>query len=418
MKNIAESQVESAEAAARPENLPLFALFGANIISYVGDIMMLIAIPWFVLQTTGSVTKTGLTAFFSTLPIVLAAFFGGGLVDRLGYKRTSVVSDLTSGVSVALIPLLYATVGLAFWQLLVLVFFAGLLQTPGMTARSSILPDLVARTKMPLERANSISDGIRRVAGFIGAPLAGVLIALTGTNSLLWLNAGSFILSAMLVALFVTKTPATAKNEGVRQYLADLREGLRFIRRTPVILAITITVMITNLLDAAHGSVIYPDYVLHFFNSAVILGILIASFGGAAFAGAIIFGVIGHRLPRRLTLCVCFTLLSLRFWVMALVPPLFVLIGISMLSGLMAGPINPIMSTIDQEQVPQEMRARVFGMVGAGSYLGIPLGAIVGSFLVQWTGLQLTLLIVGACYLVTTASLFVNPGLGKMERPV
>lgn len=418
MKNIVENQIEAMEATARPENLPLFALFGANIISYVGDVMMFIAIPWFVLQTTGSVTKTGLTAFFSTLPIVLAAFFGGGLVDRLGYKRTSVVSDLTSGVSVALIPLLYATIGLAFWQLLVLVFFAGLLQTPGMTARSSILPDLVARTKMPLERANSISDGIRRVAGFIGAPLAGVLIAFTGTNSLLWLNAGSFILSALLVALFVTKTPATAKNEGVRQYLADLREGLRFIRQTPVILAITITVMITNLLDAAHGAVIYPDYVLHFFSSAVVLGILVASFGGAAFAGAIIFGAIGHRLPRRLTLSICFTLLSLRFWVMALVPPLFVLIGISILCGLAAGPLNPIMSTIDQEQVPQEMRARVFGMVGAGSYLGIPLGAIVGSFLVQWTGLQLTLLIVGACYLVTTASLFVNPGLRKMERPV
>lgn len=134
MKPVLEGQAEEAE---RTENLPLFALFSANIISYVGDYLMLIAIPWFVLQTTGSVAKTGITAFFSTLPTIVSAFFGSALVDRLGYKYASVVSDVTSGVSVALIPLLYSTFGLAFWQLLVLVFFAGLLQAPGATARAS-----------------------------------------------------------------------------------------------------------------------------------------------------------------------------------------------------------------------------------------------------------------------------------------
>ncbi len=57
-------------------NVPLYALFGANIVSYTGDIMMDLAIPWFVLQTTGSITKTGITAFFTTLPIIISAFFG------------------------------------------------------------------------------------------------------------------------------------------------------------------------------------------------------------------------------------------------------------------------------------------------------------------------------------------------------
>ncbi|HEY7355780.1 MAG TPA: MFS transporter, partial [Ktedonobacterales bacterium] len=274
------------------ENRPLFALFGANAISYIGDFLMALAVPWFVLQTTGSVTKTGITAFFSTLPTIISAFFGGALVDRLGYKYASILSDLTSGVSVALIPLLYATIGLAFWQLLVLVFFAGLLQTPGATARSAMIPDLAPRARMPLERANSISDGIRRVSGFIGAPLAGVLIAFTGTSNLLWLDALSFFLSAALVGLGVTSIataapPAAAQKKGARAYMADLWEGLRFIRNTPLILAITLTLVITNLLDEAHFAVVYPDYVRTFFGSAIVLGVLVASFGGAAFAGAI-----------------------------------------------------------------------------------------------------------------------------------
>jgi MFS family permease len=419
MKQVVES---AAEKTGQRAHGPLFALFGANIISYIGDYLTLLAIPWFVLQTTGSVAETGITAFFSTLPTVISSFFGSALVDRLGYKRTSIVSDLTSGVSVALIPLLYSTVGLAFWQLLALVFFAGLLPAPGATARSSLLPDLVARTDMRLERANALSDGIRRVSGFIGAPLAGVLIALTGTNNLLWLDALSFFLSALLVGLAVTNIAApagatAAQGKAARRYLADLLEGLHFILRTPLILALTLTVTITNLLDQANFAVIYPDYVRQFFGSAIVLGVLVAAVGGAAFASTIIFGSIGHRLPRRLTFGVCFVLASLRFGIMALVPPLPVLIISNVVTGLAVGPLNPIMSTVEQEQVPQEMRARVFGTTSAGVMLGIPLGGFAGGFLVQAAGLQPTLLILGACYLLTTASLLVNPALRAMDKP-
>jgi MFS family permease len=413
-----------AEKTRQKERRPLFALFGANIISYIGDYLMLLAIPWFVLQTTGSVTETGITAFFSTLPVVISSFFGSALVDRLGYKRTSIVSDLTSGVSVALIPLLYNTVGLAFWQLLALVFFAGLLPAPGATARSAMLPDLVARTDMRLERANALSDGIRRVSGFIGAPLAGVLIALTGTSNLLWLDALSFVLSALLVGVSIpniavpARTAPAAQGKAAQRYLGDLAEGLRFILRTPFLLAITVTVTITNLLDQANFAVVYPVYVRQYFGNPIVLGVLVAAVGGSAFASTLIFGAIGHRLPRRLTFAVCFVLASLRFGIMALIPPLYVLILANILTGLAVGPLNPIMSTVEQEQVPQEMRARVFGTTAAGAYLGIPLGGFAGGLLIQAVGLQPTLLILGACYFVTTASLLVNPALRAMDKRI
>ena len=84
---------------------PLFALFTANAISMVGNVLTMIAIPWFVLQTTGSATQTGITGFFSLLPVVIAGLFGGALVDRLGYKRTSIAADLASGLTTALIPI-------------------------------------------------------------------------------------------------------------------------------------------------------------------------------------------------------------------------------------------------------------------------------------------------------------------------
>jgi len=89
--------------------------FADSGISYTGDVLTLLAIPWFVLQTTGSVEQTGITAFFSTLPTALSAFFGSTIVDRLGYKRTSVTGDIASAITIALIPFLYSTIGLALW---------------------------------------------------------------------------------------------------------------------------------------------------------------------------------------------------------------------------------------------------------------------------------------------------------------
>jgi hypothetical protein len=67
-------------------SLPIIALFTANAISLTGNVLTAIAVPWFVLQTTGSATRTGITGFFTVLPVVLAGFFGGTLVDKLGYK--------------------------------------------------------------------------------------------------------------------------------------------------------------------------------------------------------------------------------------------------------------------------------------------------------------------------------------------
>src|SRR6185436_7995651 len=139
----------------------------------------------------------------NVLPVVLAGFLGGTLVDRLGYKRTSIISDLASGVTVALIPLLYFTIGLEFWQLMLLVFFGALLDTPGNTARSALLPELAEMARMPIERATSLIHMIERGSRLVGAPLAGLLITWIGTENVLWLDAASFFVSAAIIGVVI-----------------------------------------------------------------------------------------------------------------------------------------------------------------------------------------------------------------------
>ena len=401
---------------ARPQKLPMYAFFLGSAISYIGDMLTLLAIPWFVLLTTGSVTRTGITAFFSTLPAIFSAFFGSAIIDRLGYKRTSVIGDIASGLTVMLIPLLYSTVGLAFWQLLALVFLGGLLKSPGVTARSSLVPDLAGAASMRLERANALWDGVNRVSGLIGAPLAGFLIALIGTSNLLWLDAVSFAVSAILIGLAIPATPPVVNKEDddARHYLARLLDGVRFIRQQPIILTIAVTAMITNLLDGAFFSVLEPAYIQQVFHSAVVLGLLVAAMGGASFVGTIIYGTIGHRLPRRWTFGLGYTIGgSFRFW-MLLLPVLPVIVGWNVIAGLCIAPVNPLADTVMQERIPAAMRARVFGSMSAGVLAGIPLGTFAGGYIAAWIGLRPTLIIMGGIYLLTTLSLLVNPAMKKM----
>ena len=414
MNHVEKIQAQSIQTASQ---LPIIAFFTGNIISYVGDMLTLLAIPWFVLQTTGSVVQTGITAFFSTLPAVLSAFFGSTLVDRLGYKRTSVLGDIASGLTVLLIPLLYSTRGLAFWQLLTLVFLGGLLKAPGITARSAMVPELAVAAKMRLERANALSDGLVRVSGLIGAPLAGGLILLIGTSNLLWFDALSFALSALLIGLVVPATSPTPKTqERELGYLKSLWSGVHFIQRDPLILSLIIVVLITNMIDAAFFSVIAPVYVKENFHSPLPLGILSAALGGSAFIGTLLFGALGHRLPRRLTFGIGYTIGGAsRFWAVLLFPFLPFLIAVNVVAGLAIAPINPLMHTIMQERLPIEMRARVLGTMSAGFLAGVPIGTFASGYIVSWLGLSTTILIMGTLYLLATLSLLVNPALKGME---
>lgn len=152
-------------AAVHPpqKRLPLIALYLADTVSIVGNRFTTLSVPWFVLITTGSVTKTGVTGAVTALSFV-ASLFGGSLVDRFGFKRVSVAADLTSGIAVALVPLLYHTVGLAYWRLLLLVFLRAFCNTPGGTARSALMPDLIALAGVRRERANGFYVAVRRVS--------------------------------------------------------------------------------------------------------------------------------------------------------------------------------------------------------------------------------------------------------------
>lgn len=416
----------------------------ANAISLTGDVLALVAFPWFVLSTTHSATQTGLTASFQVLAIILSGIFSGVIIDRVGYKRASVLADITSGVGVAAVPLLYATVGLALWQLLALVFLSNFFNAPGAAARIALLPSVTRRTTVPLERSNAFLQAIQRGARLLGGPLAGVLIVVWNATGLLWIDALTFAVSALLIGLTAPASRGEQADEGEQQearpqagegevaraarprglaslagtlkaYTRQIQEGYRFIYTDRLLLTIVLTVMISNFFESPTLVVVLPVYMQRLFGNSIDFGLAVAAFGGGALAGSFLYGLVSHRLRRRPTYIAAFILGSGPVWLLAAFPSLPVSLVAIVLMGFTSGPINPIIYTLYQERAPEGMRGRVLAASTSGTFLVIPLGTVVVGHFLDAIGLRLTLLALAGCYMLVTVSLLVNPVLHQMD---
>ena len=402
---------------ALPNRAPLFALYAANVVSVTGNVMATIGIPWFVLQTTGSVAQTGITAAVSAAPAIVGALAGGVFVDRVGFKRTSVIADTASMLAFALIPAMHATVGLQFWQLLALVFVGNLFNAPGDTARRSLAPELANLAHLSLERMSAFNDAIMRSSRLIGAPLAGVLVAVIGASNVLWMDAATFLVSAVLIGLWVPTLLRGSPADPPREpFWSAFAQGARFLLRDQVVLVFTVQSMLTYLLDTALNAVILPVYALQQFGSAVIYGTISGVTAGAALVMALFIGAVGMRGSRRWIFGISFLVFSLRYWLLALYPSLpWLLLGIVVI-GLALGCLNPIVHTVEFERIPADLRARVFGVITALISVAGPLGG-AGGFLLESAGMTTTLIGLGAVYVATAIIPLMLPVMRGMERP-
>ncbi|MEO6505795.1 MAG: MFS transporter [Terrimesophilobacter sp.] len=408
---------------SRTRLIPLVALLSAHGLSLAGNAVTLVVIPLYVLQETRSVLAAGVAGVFATVPMIVVGAFGGVLVDRLGFRRSAIVADLASGVTVLAIPMLAATVGLPFWALLTLVFLSGVLDTPGNTAKGSLLPDLAEVCGVRLTRAAGAASAISRSAMMVGASLAAVSVVWLGPLNSLVLDAISFALSAALLwtgvpARMVTLA-ASAPPEKTVGFWRELADGVRYLTAEPLIRNLVLMIVITNCFDAAGLLVLNPVYARTVSPDGSLFGVMVACFAFGALAGAGLFGWFGHRLPKRATLVVCFVLAGPPTYIaMALDLPVPALLSVFILAGLSAGSINPLLDAVLYEKIPRGMRARVLGALTTGVTAGMPLGSLLGGVAVEQAGLLPTLVVVAGAYAVVTLAPLVGRSWRELDaRP-
>ncbi|WP_433404318.1 MFS transporter [Streptomyces sp. CA-146814] len=403
---------------------PLAGVLAAIAASVTGTRISLIALPWFVLVTTGSATRTGLVAFCEMAPYVLFKALSGPLVDRTGPRTVSWTMDLASAAAAAAIPLLHTLDQLSFPLLLGLVAVIGAARGPGDLAKEVMVPEAAERAGTPLERAMGLSGVIERLASTIGPAAGGALVALLGPMTGLVVNAGCFVLGSVIVAVALPRgtgrpavAPAAPADDRQPGYWRRFGEGFTFLRGDPLLLAVIVVVGITNLLDAALTSLMIPVWAGESGNGPAAIGLVSTVMGAAAAGGSLIAAMAAHRLPRRAVFLIGFLLAGApRFLVLAVDAPLGVVLAVFAVSGFGAGFINPVLGAVFIERVPRRMLGRVNALGDSLAWSGIPLGGLLAGAAVTVAGLTPVLLVCGAAYFLTTTLAGLRPEWRAMDR--
>ena len=181
------------------------ALVVAEIVSVLGTRMTYLALPWFVLVTTGSPGKMSLVLAAEILPMALLGIPSGSVVEKLGGRTTMLVADFARAPIMASIPLLYAADVLSFPLLLGLVALLGSFMPPYFAAQRIVLPELVGEDERTISQGSSMIEGGMAFSALFGPALAGLLIPLIGAPNVLYVDAATFLVSFLLVVTLVPK---------------------------------------------------------------------------------------------------------------------------------------------------------------------------------------------------------------------
>ncbi len=372
---------------------PFVALESATLLSGAGNGIAMIALPWIVLDLTGRASDAGLVAAISALPVIATALFAGTVVDRVGRRRTSVFSDLMSALSVATIPII-ATVGqLTLGWLMLLGVVGALFDPAGATARETMLPAAARMAGLRLERANGIHEAVFGVAFLVAPGVGGLLIAVVGAEATLWATAAAFILASALMVLVRVPGGARPKRDDNRlSFWAETVEGLRFVRDDHGLRTLALIYLVVVGLWLPIEGVILP-FVFQSDGNATGLGLLLTAMSAGMVVGSLAYGWIGYRIPRRPAVLIALVGTGLPVIGMAFFPPLPWMLALGFASGLLFGPVNPIVNVVMQERSPEAMRGRILGVFTSAAYAAGPIGLLIVGPAVDTIGVHNTFLV-------------------------
>nr|WP_218909355.1 MFS transporter [Nocardiopsis sinuspersici] len=392
----------------------------AEALCYTATRVAMIAIPWFVLESTGSPVSMGVVAFFEIGSYTLARLFGGPLLDRAGQRAVSVRADLVAAGAVACVPLLYSAGLLPFPVLLALVTLVGLATGPAEAAKVSMAPAVAERTGTRVERVTGLTGTVDRLSMTVGPVLAGGFVSLAGPLPALYANAVLLVAAAATLAATQPRdrpAPGTDPEAG-SGYLVRLRTGWRVIWTDTTLRALVVMLAVTNMIDMSVTSVLLPVWVRENGMGPAVVGLMGGVLGAASVAGSLVATAVGHLLPRR---AVFFAGLVVagppRLLVLALDVPLWAVLAVWGLCGLGGGVLNPILSTVLFERLPRHVVGRGTAMIGALTRVAAPLGAPVAGAALGLAGAAPVLVACAALYLVAVLAPLAGRAVGGLDAP-
>ncbi|MEA2159285.1 MAG: hypothetical protein QOD66_1665 [Solirubrobacteraceae bacterium] len=203
--------------------------YSGQAISMIGTWMQMTAQSWLVLTLSDSITGLVLVIALVTLPVLLLAPYGGVIADRVDKRKLMIGLQSVMGVQALVLGLLTVAGSVRVWEIGVLAALLGVNNAFENPSRQSFMLEMVGAEH--LRNAVSLNSVLVNVARTIGPAVAGLLIAGVGIGVCFLVNAGSFV--AVVVSLSTLKRADLHPTPPAPRARGQLREGLRYVRRTP-----------------------------------------------------------------------------------------------------------------------------------------------------------------------------------------
>jgi transmembrane secretion effector len=393
-----------------------FALLWAGFtVSLLGDGIYLVAVAWQAYELSNTPTALSIVGVAWTLPTVLLLLAGGVLSDRFDRRLLMMAADALRAVAIGTIGALSLAGVLELWHLLALVAVYGVGEALFHPAASAITPSLVPREE--LVQANALEHLMRPLAmRFVGPAIGGALVAGLGPGSGFAIDAGTFVISALCIAAMRPR-PAARAPAPRRSVLADVREGLTFVRATPWLWATLCAVALSLL------AYLGPRQVLLSFRlkndlgfGAGTFGAVLAAAGLGSMVAAIAVGQLG--LPRRLItwMYIGWSFATLEIALFALAGKEWLFMTIALAGGAFEGLANVTWGTLMGTRVPRELLGRVTSVDWQVSIALTPLSFAITGPIAEALGTKATMLGAGILGAVAVLAFLAVPGVRAPER--
>lgn len=409
---------KQATVAGRASIRQFFAIWAGQVFSLLGSELVQFALVWWLTTTIGSATALVLATMMAVLPRVFVSPIAGALVDRWNRRAMMVCADGISALTAVALAVLFALGAVQVWQIYVAMFVraaCGAFHWPAMQASTTLMVP-----QQHLARIAGLNQALQGMGAIVAPPLGALLLAVLPMQGVLAIDVVTAII-AIGPLLFVSVPhphhgPSTGP-ESRPSMVADLREGLRFVRGWPGIVMVIGIGAVVNLLVFPALS-LQPLLVTgHFHGGVLQLALLQSAFGVGMVAGGVTLSAWGGFKRRTVTGLLALALNGAGLALVGLTPgsafPLAV--GATFFAWFMNPIANGALMAVLQTIVPAEMQGRVFTLLQSAAGAMVPLGLAIGGPVAEAMGVQAWFLMAGVAMMVMGVGALCVPDIMRIE---
>ena len=357
-----------------------YILWSTQSISQLGSSITAFALTLWLYEKTGSALSTAALTICTYAPYVLMSIFAGALTDRLDKKKTMLVCDLIAAICTLTIFVLYKTDSLAIWHLYAVNVFSGLMNTVQQPASEVTMTLIVPKDRY--QKISGLQNLSRSLVSVLNPLIAAALYSLAGLDIVIAVDLISFVIAFAALAGFI-KVPCIAEKtkEGT---LKLAREGLAFLKRTPMVLTLLLFMSGVNLIASAFNATL-PGYVIpNPRGGSAMYGVVTSAAGVAMIAGSLLVSFMPKPKDRvRVVFITMLISLGSENFILAFSrePALWII------SQVIGWILVPVMSTnlevILRNVVPVDLQGRVYACRNTFQFFTIPIGLFLGGLMVD-----------------------------------